>query len=252
MTFTERRQNAEHVNGYQSETRKHDPPSTPNWRWAAQPSSRKSTIFRLLRLALFVTGGFVIWLNVMPYMDGVSKLLEGDGMHPLIQFLARVPVIGWMVNLLRSITASLIGIALWGVFQIIELLPLFLLGSQRNIRQVIVGLSQRRLIPMIDSDPEFIRKLKVKHNRLPATWLSNAKKAASLVYIVDAAFCLWYYPPLTTEVKLWLMAPSMGDVDFKNLILAGATLIAVELVIACWLWLHNGQQFLRVRRDEDE
>ena len=242
----------------QSETRKHDPkekPKTeskkPNWEWvrnagksAQSKGDRKSFVIILLRIFLFVVGGFVIWLNIMPYMDGVTKLLDGAGMHPLIQFFARLPVIGWIINTLHSIATSLIGIALWGVFQLLELLPLLMMGSQKQIRQVIAGLSQIKSLPINNDDPEFIRRLTVKHNRLPAEWVSNAKKAASIVYIVDAAFCLWYYPPLKTDLSLWLMAPSMSDVDFKNLILAAATLVAVELVVSCWLWLHNGRYFL--------
>jgi hypothetical protein len=51
-------------------------------------------------------------------------------------------------------------------------------------------------------------------------------------------------------VSLWLLAPSLADVDWGNLITVVITLIAVEVIVRLWFWLSQVFGHMKQQRHE--
>lgn len=205
-----------------------------------------------LQLCLLAVLGLVIWLNIQPYIGMMNELLGNQGRHPLVIFIMSLPGIGWLLGFIKSIFLSVLGILLWGLFQIIELMP-SIINSNNGLKNMLFGLSQHRRIQVNQGDPLLVKQMKVKYNCKPQTWMRKAVLAASVAYLVDFAFCLFYYPPINggmQNLSTFLLAPSADQIDFRNLTLALVTLFSVELAVWIFMWMLEGKNYLLGERGQ--
>ena len=203
-------------------------------------------LIALLRLCLFGALGVVIWLNIQPYIGMMTQLLGNQGRHPLVLFILGLPVIGWVLGLVRTVFLSILGILVWGLFQVMELMP-SVMNSNSGIKKMIFGLSRQQHFTVNASDPPLLRQMKVRYNRKPQTWMRKAVLAASIAYLADLLFCLFYYPPIQggmQNLTTFLLAPSADQIDVNNLALALVTLFSVEIAVWIFMWLLEGQNYL--------
>ena len=211
-----------------------------------QERGNNTLLFSILKLSLLVGAGVTLWLNVQPYIGAMDVLLWGADRHPLIAFILNIPLIGWVLRAVQGISTSILGILIWAIFQILELVPSILVASS-NIKNLIAGFQKTKALPVKDDDPLFIKRLKVQYNRKPIMWLRKARIASTVAYLIDFVFCCVYYPPLKGGIQnlgLFMQAATLADIDWRNLALAITTLFAVELIVWTFMWLDDGRMFM--------
>ncbi|MGF1514243.1 MAG: hypothetical protein ACFB5Z_11185 [Elainellaceae cyanobacterium] len=236
------------MKGYAKNT-SHTPHRTSNTR----NSNRAATFFRqsqgtknlpvfLLKFGLLVGAGFCIWLNIQPYVGVAEMLLEGTVESRALDLLLSLPLIGGLVAKLGDFVITLVGVSIWAIFQILELMPTFLMGTRPMIRRVIDGFESVELLHIDANDLPFVAELKDKHNQMPFEWIRTSLLLATLAYIVDLVVCFSWFPPIKGGIErlgVVLAAPSPSDFDLRNVIFALVTLLAVEAIVWCWMWLGN-------------
>ena len=238
----------------QSDTRPHDTNSSgttsSNQSFYNQKPSNEEGIrqglISFLKLCLLVAVGVVMWLNVQPYIGMLTALLADQVGHPVVQFMLRLPLIGWVLDLISDIFLSVMGFFLWAGFQLVELMP-SVLKSSSGLKRMIYGFMQVKAIAINNDDPAFVKNMKLEHNRKPMTWIWKAYVAAAIAYLIDFAFCILYYPPIQggmQNIGIFLRAPSMDQIDFRNLALSIITLISVEVAVWLWMWVDEGKGYM--------
>lgn len=185
----------------------------------------------ILRFATIGTLGLIAWLNVKPYIFAVDFLVYGDGQIGFIQFLQAIPFIGWIVGIIRQIGSFVLGVLLWGVIQICEVLPT-MMGSSPLVQDMIEGITGFK--PMPEQSGGLAGRLTQVYNSRPLRWIQRMRIIAVGAYLIDLLIVLVAYPPVDGGVDglmLWIAAPSLATLDLLNLLLLVVTLFAFEVGI---------------------
>lgn len=221
--------------------------------------SRKSAllvfILNLVFACMIVAAGLFIFLNIQPYIKGVELLANQALNYSLISFVMSLPVIGWLIGMVASIATTLIGVALWGIFQFFELLPWILTRDADTLRSLIERIEQFNVLPVKPSDTPMVAALKERHNNIPIEWIAKATFYAAIAYTIDGVMNLITYPPIKgglNAVSLWLLAPGLNDIDWGNVITVVITLIAVEVIVKLWHWLRQVFGHMRQRHEQQD
>jgi hypothetical protein len=237
----------------QSRTRKHTPTSSAavaNEQESDAAAKRwKRLLVFFIRLGSLAALAVITWINWQPYIGVVHYLLGPDSDHPMIRWiiwaLTSLPLIGgifdFLFNAIRSVFLHFLGVLVWCLFQALELIPL-MLSTDTSIKSMIYGFAHFKPITINDGDTVEVKRLKRKYNSKPKEWIWTANIIATMAYLGDALFCWIWYPPVK-NIKLFLIAPSMDQIDFRNLGLMLLTMFAFEGAIALWLFLIEGKRF---------
>ena len=196
-------------------------------------------------------------LRIIPDIDS-TNLVSHLGLKFLdkfvLRFLASIPIVNAIVKAGGGIVSLICGIALWTVFQIIEVLPVVLYNHSGFLESVINDAeSGRKYAIKHDEDPT-VRGLKEIYNKLPVTFLENLAKVRALAYALDFCICFWAYSPVKsgkiTDFFYVLATGQWNKIDFSNLLLALTTLFGVEIAVMLLLWV--GKLAFTVRRAADK
>lgn len=211
-----------------------------SWRRPMQRRNPMSWVAPLLKFAMIAAGVMVVYINIQPYIEIVKIVFAALTDNSLLSFIMTWPVIGNILRWLGDIGAPLVAIPLWAILQMFELLPLFLKRNQDALSDLIAAMERFTPVVIKDTDSDLLAKLKHDFNTRPVRLLRNATIAAGVIYVIDLALCCFVYPPLKPGVSLplFLSAPSLGDVDVKNVLLILVTAFGVELLVI-------GSTFLR-------
>ncbi|MBD2091846.1 hypothetical protein H6F67_18545 [Microcoleus sp. FACHB-1515] len=212
-------------------------------------------ILNLVFACMIIAAGLFIFLNIQPYIRAVEMLANQALNYSLINFVMSLPLIGWLLGLIASIATTLIGVALWAIFQFFELLPWILTRDADTLRSLIERIERFEVLAVKPSDTPMVAALKERHNNIPIEWVAQATTYAAIAYTIDGLMNLVTYPPIKgglDAVSLWLLAPSMADVDWGNLITVVITLIAVEVIVKLWHWLRQVFGYMRQQRQEQQ
>jgi hypothetical protein len=210
-------------------------------------------ILNLVFSCMVIAAGLFIFLNIQPYIRAVELLANQALNYSLIQFVMSLPVIGWLLGTIASIATTIIGVALWGIFQFFELLPWILTRDADTLRSLIERIEEFEVLAVKPSDSPMVAALKERHNNIPIEWVAKATTYAAFAYAIDGLMNLACYPPIQgglDAVSLWLLAPSLADVDWGNLITVVITLIAVEVIVRLWFWLSQVFGHMKQQRHE--
>lgn len=216
--------------------------TTPKSTASAQPRQSWSRLFPALRISLAIATGFCIYLNMQPYISLVEAMLTETVSDGLISLLLKLPILGQFLSFIGSAITSIIGFFIWSIFQILEIFPMLLLNDPNTISKLIRGIENTPFISLKESDTPFLRRLKEKHNTLPTTWIRNALRLGAIAYFIDLFVVCLHFPPLKGGMEtlgLFLLAPTVADIDWRNALYVVITLFAVEAIVALWLWLNN-------------
>jgi hypothetical protein len=133
--------------------------------------NRKSALgvflLNLVFACMIVAAGLFIFLNIQPYIRAVELLANQALNYSLIQFVMSLPVIGWLLGTIASIATTLIGVALWGIFQFFELLPWILTRDADTLRSLIHRIEEFEVLAVKPSDAPMVAALKERHNNIP-------------------------------------------------------------------------------------
>ncbi|MBD2153106.1 hypothetical protein [Leptolyngbya sp. FACHB-16] len=196
---------------------------------------RRKIVLNILTFGLAVVAGFAIYLNINPYVDFVRVITASTNW-------------GWFFETpIGAFITALIGMFIWVVFQIFELLPEILKKDMQTIRNLIHNMENHIVLPIFPSDLPVIRELKRHHNNTPTRWYRTANRIRTGVYAADLLLCMFQYPPLdggADGVWLFLQAGSFSDINWINLLFVLITLFAVEAIYHAYQWIKQMKAYL--------
>jgi hypothetical protein len=207
--------------------------------------SKKSKIpqnwLKILKWGLYLTGAYFCYLNVQPYEQAV-RFLSGKVVNSAFVFLVSViPVVNGIAFYLGRGITWILGCILWGVIQIIEVLPLILYNDEEFMQRLITEADGRKNFQIKETDEPVLTMLKRTHNALPVSVVSNLERLKIITYTVDFLICITVYSPVQDgnfKDFFWVLASGQWQkLDYGNLALALATLFAVEIILSLIIWV---------------
>ena len=217
--------------------------------------------------------------NIMPYEVFVRGLLSRFELSQFGQFFANNPiaiwiaagVIGvgawklsdeWIAGLIfaflvlalgfSNLYSWLIGTILWAVIQAIELLPIVMSSNQGYLRAIIKEQETHEALRIDKNDDGLVRAIKKGYNSLPMRFLIIARRLRIWVYLLDLCICIAVYPPITVggiDRLFYVLSTGLwGLIDWGNIVLLFATLLAVEVVFKVLIVARNFLTYLKTSK----
>ncbi len=204
-------------------------------------NNKPNSWLRLLYWGLVCTGIWFAYLNIQPY-EQVVGLLSGKAINGAFVYLISViPIINGIAAIIGKGVTWILGTILWGVIQIIEVLPLILYNNERFVQTVISSADSRSKYQVQDNDDPTLKMLKKTYNALPTSVISNLEILKVFTYTIDFLICITVYSPVASgkfsDFFFILATGQWGKLDYGNLALAFITLFAIEVIISLIIWV---------------
>ncbi|MGI8502062.1 MAG: hypothetical protein ACR2LR_13125 [Hassallia sp.] len=196
---------------------------------------------RILYWGLVLSGVYFAYLNIQPYEQAV-RFLSGKVINQAFIYLVSViPIVNGIANFLGRGVTWILGTLLWGVIQIIEVLPLILYSHEGFIQQVISDADSRIKYQAKETDDPTLAMLKRTYNALPVSLVSNLERLKIVTYTIDFLICITVYSPVASgkfSDFFWFIGSGQWNkLDYGNLALALVTLFAIEIVLSLIIWV---------------
>lgn len=173
-------------------------PGASAWQSGGNNKSKKipQQWLRILYWGLVLTGVYFAYLNIQPYEMAV-RFLSGQAINQAFFYLISViPIVNGIANFLGQGITWILGTMLWGVIQIIEVLPLILYNHEGFMQQVISNVDSRSRYEIKQTDDPTLAMLKRTYNALPISVVSNLERLKIVTYTVDFLICITVYSPV--------------------------------------------------------
>ncbi|MBN3924608.1 hypothetical protein [Nostoc sp. NMS4] len=170
------------------------------------------------------------------------RFLSGKAINQAFFYLISViPIVNGIANFLGQGITWILGTLLWGVIQIIEVLPLILYNHEGFMQQVISNVDSRSRYEIKQSDDPTLAMLKRTYNALPISVVSNLERLKIVTYTVDFLICITVYSPVASgkfsDFFWYLGTGQWNKFDYANLSLALITLFAIEVIVSLIIWV---------------
>jgi hypothetical protein len=196
---------------------------------------------KVLYWCLVISGIWFAFLNVAPYAKAVGMLSSKNVNSAFITFVGFIPIIGRLLLALGTGVQWLLGLALWGVIQIIEVLPVILYNHQDFLSTMIKNADSHSKHSIKEDDDPALKMLKKTYNALPVSIVSNLETLKLITYTVDFCICTTVYAPVRSGKLsdfLWVLGTGQWNkLQWDNLLLAFITLFAIEVIVQLILWV---------------
>lgn len=209
-----------------------------------QPRGRggkPSSWLRILYWGLVVAGFWFAYLNIQPY-EKVVGLLSGKTVNgAFVYIISVIPVINGIAAIIGKGVTWILGTILWGVIQIIEVLPLILYNNEKFVQNVISSADSRSRYQIKENDDPTLKTLKKLYNGLPTSVISNLEMLKVFTYTIDFLICITVYSPVKSgnfsDFFFVLATGQWQKLDYGNLVLTFITLFAIEVIAALIIWV---------------
>lgn len=208
------------------------------------PNNKKNKTNRWLRAlywGLIIAGFWFAYLNIQPYEKLVS-LLSGKVVNSaFIYLVSAIPIINGLAAIIGKGVTWILGMVLWGIIQIIEVLPLILYNHEKFVATVISSADSHSKYQLKDGDDPALKMLKRTYNALPTSVISNLEMLKVFTYTIDFLICITVYSPVRSgrfsDFFFILATGQWGKLDYVNLALAFTTLFAIEVIASLIIWV---------------
>ena len=177
----------------------------------------------------------IILTNVKPYEIIATKYLAGVGYSDITNFILGIWVIGAIFGLLLRFASFGLGFLLWAFIQILEIIPMELLGHEKFLDRNIQKGSKN---PYSDSksDSWEVNLAKKIRNSLSTEVLRSLIVLGVCVYVVDFFACLTVFPPVQGGGDVWKLLEvvqyqQFSQIDWGNILRALTTVGAVQFLL---------------------
>ena len=198
-------------------------------------------IFKTLWFCTLLAAGAVAFANMRPYINIVRHFGLGFLDKFIMRAIAGIPIINAIAAAGIGVVTLITGIALWAVFQLIEVLPVVIYNHEGFLEEVITDAESGKKYSVSEDEDPTIKGLKQIYNKLPIAFLENLAKVRAIAYALDFCICFWNYSPVKsgkiTDFFYILATGQWGKIDFSNLLLALVTLFGVEVAVMLLLWV---------------
>lgn len=220
----------------------------------ADPNSSKWTrrLIKFIQFCLLMVIGSFAIQNIKPYISIAEWLGEGVSL-PVIEALSRLPIISIVMGLGRGTLAFICGVLIWALLQGLQMLPKIIMDDPEAILVLMSWVHAFKQIAYRESDSPLLRQLKDRFNSMPAQWVESMQVARAIAYVIDGILCFGFYPPIVggyDRLGVFLTAPMMSDIDFRNLIAALVTMFAIEVLYEIWKILNSALMVIAQSKSE--
>jgi hypothetical protein len=204
-------------------------------------SAVPKTWFRVLWFLILLSMVTIAVVNIKPYVDAAQALGVTIVDATFIKFISWIPIVNALASTLGIGVVWVIGAALWGMFQLVEVMPVILYNHPSFLHEVIQEAEQATKYAIKDNDDPTVANLKKVYNKLPVAFLENLSKIRLAAYVVDFCICFWRYSPVAsgkiTDFFYYVMTGQFSKINTNNLMLALITLFGVEIGLNLLLWV---------------
>jgi hypothetical protein len=181
------------------------------------------------------------YLNIQPYATAVAFLSNRSINQAFLELISVIPIINGAAASLGTGIVWILGSVLWGVIQIIEVLPLILYSHTSFLEEVITNADSRSKYAIKESDDPTLSFLKKTYNALPVSVISNLESLKIFTYTVDFFICITVYSPVRSGnffdfIKI-LSTGQWSKIVYENLMLAIIALFAIEIIVSLIIWV---------------
>lgn len=203
--------------------------------------SKKNIWLRLLYWGLVAAAIWFAYLNIQPYEKAVAFLSGKSVNAAFLAVVSWIPIINGIVATLAKGITWIFGTILWGIIQIIEVLPLILYNHEGFVANMIAKADGGHRYQEKDSDDPTLKMLKRIHNGLPTSIISNLETIKIFTYTVDFLICIFVYSPVASgnfsDFFFVLATGQWSKLDYGNLMLVLITLFAIEVIVSLIIWI---------------
>lgn len=216
-----------------------------NFTWPSKNKTSRqpkpNTWLRLLYWGLVATGFWFAYLNIQPYERAVAYLSGKTVNSAFASLIAVIPVINGIAAIFAKSITWILGTILWGVIQIIEVLPLVLYNHEKFVANIITSADSRNKYAEKETDDPTLRMLKRTYNSLPTSVISNLEILKIFTYTFDFLICITVYSPVASgkfsDFFFIIATGQWNKLDYGNLALALVTLFAIEVIVSLIIWV---------------
>jgi hypothetical protein len=195
----------------------------------------------LLYWGLVLSAIWFAYLNIQPYEKAVAFLSGKTLNSAFLYIVSAIPVINGIAAILAKGITWILGAILWGVIQIIEVLPLVLYNHDQFMENMISSADSRTKYVEKETDDPTLKMLKRTYNHLPTSVVSNLEILKIFTYTIDFLICITVYSPVQSgkfsDFFFVLATGQWGKLDYGNLALVLVTLFAIEVIISLIIWV---------------
>jgi hypothetical protein len=212
---------------------------------ASSGSSRNQrpiqTSLRILYWGLIGSGLYFAYLNIQPYERAVAFLSGQTVNRAFLYLISMIPIINGVASVTGKGITWILGTILWGVIQIIELLPIILYNHEDFLKEIITNADSRNHYQMKGADSHTLKMLKRLYNSLPVSVISSLERLKIITYTIDFLICVSVYTPVDSgrlsDFFWFIVAGQWNRINYTNLLLAIITLFAIEIILGLILWV---------------
>jgi hypothetical protein len=177
----------------------------------------------------------IILTNIKPYEIIATSYLAGISYSRITEFILNIWVIGAILGLLLRFANFGLGFLLWAFIQILEIIPMELLGHQQFLDQNIKR-GTNNVYATLERDSWEVKLAKKLRNSLSTEVLRFLIILGVCVYVVDFFACLTVFPPVQGGGDVWRMFDviqyqQFSQIDWGNILRAVTTVGAVQFLL---------------------
>lgn len=192
----------------------------------------------LLQILIWVITGIVIsiiLMNVKPYEVIAANYLAGISYSEITDFILSIWLIGAIFGIILKFANFTLGFLLWAFIQILEIIPMELLGHERFLdKNIHKGANSHYSDTKGDAwEVKFAKKLR---NSLSTEVLRFLIVLGVCIYVVDFFACLTVFPPVVGGGNTWqlievIQYQQFNQIDWSNILRAVTTVGAVQFLL---------------------
>lgn len=196
---------------------------------------------RILYWLLVVAGVYFAFLNISPYARA-TEFFGGKAVNEaFIRLIAVIPIINGLASIFGMSVTWILGFVIWGIVQIVELLPIIFYNHEGFMATVIGQADSRARFTEKEHDDPTLKRMKAFYNLMPISMIRNLERLRVGVYVFDFIVCFTVYSPVASGNVLdffWILATGQWNkINYGNLLLAVITLFAVEVIVSLIIWV---------------
>jgi hypothetical protein len=196
---------------------------------------------KVLYWCLIISGVWFAFLNISPYAKAVGILSSKNINSAFLSFVRFIPILGNLLIALGTGIQWLLGTALWGVIQIIEVLPVIIYNHEDFLSTMIKSADSHSKHNIKDDDDPALKMMKKLYNALPVSIVGNLETLKLITYTVDFFICTTVYAPVRSgkfSDFLWVLGTGQWQkLQWDNILLAFITLFAIEVIVQLIIWV---------------
>ncbi|PHJ60242.1 hypothetical protein VF14_11605 [Nostoc linckia z18] len=194
-------------------------------------------------------GLWICYLNIGPYAYVVKILSSKVIDTTLIQGFYAIPLLGKFLQAIGLISHWGIGLLIWAVIQVCQILPILLKHNRKYIKNILDEVISDEVYQVRETDDPLVAQLKRLHNLLPLQSIRKARTYAKVAYGVDAVFCTIAYPPIPGgdigQLLFVLVTGQLHLIDWGAVALMVITMFCVEILLNIGLWWAETTRYLK-------